>query len=158
MTSSEVQGVIALNATFMTELTRVLLPILEKNAHSLIMNISSFASIGMPWLSIYSSSKGYVDSFSRALSAEMRAEERKKKGDVRTGNHDVEAGVFTPTARQMARAALGRVGCGRSLVCGYWGHAVRIGFVEWLPERVVWALGTKVLRGRKDAEEKGKRE
>jgi len=164
MTQAEVQGVISLNAIFMTELTRVLLPILEKNEPSLIINISSASSTGLPWLSVYGSAKGYVDSFSNALNAEMRAEGRKvevlgiRVGSTSTPKYPVATGLFTPTSRTMASAALDRVGCGRSLVWGYWGHAIQRTCFDWLPEKIVQAIITKYMKDLKNIDEKKKQE
>ncbi|KAF4624902.1 hypothetical protein G7Y89_g13268 [Cudoniella acicularis] len=62
------------NIGFMTHLTHLLLPVLERSAPALVLNIGSMASIGMPYLAVYSGTKSYMEVFSKALDAEMRAE------------------------------------------------------------------------------------
>ncbi|GAD99185.1 short chain dehydrogenase/reductase, putative [Paecilomyces variotii No. 5] len=163
LTHDEVEYLLSLNARFTTHITRVLLPILERNEPGLIMNVSSIASAGFPWLSIYSSTKGFIDSFSGALNVEMKACGRKievmalRVGSVSTAAMDVKANLFTPTARTMASAALNRVGCGEHLVWGYWWHRLQgLGF-DVLPRGVMLSAVTGRLRQLKaDADRKEK--
>lgn len=127
------------NATFMTQITRVLLPILEKNGPGLILNISSIASYGMPFVPVYSGTKGFVDSFSRALDAEVKARGKDvevlavRVGSVQSQGNDVDVGLFVPDSRTMAAAALERVGCGLPLIFGYWGHAIAGVSLDFIP-------------------------
>jgi hypothetical protein len=73
---------------------------------------------------------------------------------VSAGNKTTE-GVFTCNARKMAEEALGRVGCGRAQVIGWWRHAVQWWLMSLLP---AWAL-EKALIGamtdRRVQEQKG---
>ncbi|KAJ9268171.1 hypothetical protein DTO212C5_5713 [Paecilomyces variotii] len=163
MTHHEVEYLLGLNARFTTHITRVLLPVLEKNEPSLVLNVSSIASAGFPWLSIYSASKGYIDSFSGALNAEMKAYGRNievmalRVGSVSTAAMDINANLFAPTGRTMASAALNRVGCGEHLVWGYWWHRLQgLGF-DVLPRGVMLSAATGRLRQLKeDADRKEK--
>lgn len=163
LTHDEVEYLIGLNARFTTHITRVLLPILEKNEPSLILNVSSIASAGFPWLSIYSSTKGFIDSFSGALNVETKACGRKievmalRVGSVSTAAMDIKANLFTPTGRTMASAALNRVGCGEYLVWGYWWHRLQgLGF-DVLPRGVMLSAVTGRLKQLKaDADRKEK--
>ena len=73
--SSEVQGIVDMNATFPTEITRVLLPLLTRQKAALIINIGSGASeVAVPYLSVYSGAKAYDRAWSRTLAAELKAE------------------------------------------------------------------------------------
>jgi short-subunit dehydrogenase len=160
MTHDEVEFLFSVNARFMTHITRVLLPVLEKNEPGLIINVSSIAAAGFPWLSIYSGSKGYIDSFSGSLQAEMKAYGRKievlplRVGSVSTSGLDIKANLFSPTGRTMASAALNRVGCGEYIVWGYWWHRLQgLGF-DILPRSVLLSAVTKRLRQLKSAEDR----
>ena len=62
---------ITLNCTALTVITRETLPYMEKNGE--IINISSIASFAPnPRMAVYSSTKAYVTSFSRALREELK--------------------------------------------------------------------------------------
>ena len=58
-----------------------------------------------------------------------------------------EASFFTPSARTMARAALQRVGCGKSVVVGYVGHAVQKFLVGLLPSSVTSIAVASLMKG-----------
>ena len=166
LTYEDVRNTINLNVTFMTQVTRSLLPVLEKNGPGLIMNVSSTASFGMPYLPVYSGTKGFVDSFSRSLDAEVKADGRDlevlavRVGSVKSQGNDVELSLSTPGSRTMAAAALNRVGSGFPLVFGYWGHALPGLTLDWIPRNVVVAMLAKTMRGlKRDMEAKqGKQE
>lgn len=151
-THEQVQALFNINAVFMAQLTRLLLPILQKNAPGLIMNISSAASVGMPWLTIYSAAKGFVNSFSNALAAELRAEGQDIEvmnvivGSVKTAANPVEEEFFIPSDRTMASAALDRVGCGWLMVWGYWRHRVQGVGLDIFPRRVMQDMAISHLR------------
>ncbi|CAK4034724.1 Hypothetical predicted protein [Lecanosticta acicola] len=139
-TPEQIRSVLEVNVRFPTEITRALLPQLQRNGSALIMNIGSATSeLSLPYLSIYSGCKGYNQCWSRCLEAEMRAE-----------NHDVEVlcilvaavatelsprplSLFVPNARQMAGYALGKVGCGRGEIFGYWGHHLQVMMFRAMP-------------------------
>ncbi len=63
---------VTLNCTALTVITRETLPYMEKNGE--IINISSIASFAPnPRMAVYSSTKAYVTSFSRALREELKS-------------------------------------------------------------------------------------
>ena len=150
LTYEDVRNTINLNVTFMTQVTRSLLT----------------ASFGMPYLPVYSGTKGFVDSFSRSLDAEVKADGRDlevlavRVGSVKSQGNDVELSLSTPGSRTMAAAALNRVGSGFPLVFGYWGHALPGLTLDWIPRNVVVAMLAKTMRGlKRDMEAKqGKQE
>lgn len=163
MDYQSVNRIITLNATFMTQITRVLLPILKRNGPSLIINVSSAASYGMPWLSVYSGSKGYVDSISHSLDAELTAEKTSvealalRVGNVQSQGNRSETSLFTPDARTMARAGLNRVGCGRILIWGYWPHVLQGLAMSVLPRALMVSMIAQRLGAmRRDASLKRK--
>lgn len=135
----DVRTTINTNATFMAQLTRVLLPVLEKNGPSLVLNVSSIAAYGMPFVPVYSATKGFVDSFSRALDAEVKARGQDvevlaiRVGSVRSQSNDVDVGLMVPDSRTMAAASLERIGCGLPLIFGYWGHAIAGLSLDFIP-------------------------
>ncbi|KAI9043978.1 putative short chain dehydrogenase/reductase [Aspergillus affinis] len=120
----EVSRVMNVNAHFMTQITRIILPRFlssqkEKEENflpCLILNVSSLSATGLPYLSVYAASKAYVDAFTRSLHAEMLAEKAPVSvlgvvcGNVQSDGHRLTPGWFVPTSRAMARAALRCVG------------------------------------------------
>ncbi|KAA6410267.1 MAG: hypothetical protein FRX48_05688 [Lasallia pustulata] len=166
-TSREVDDGIQLNLGFATRLTHALLPILQRNQPSLIINISSAAGImSMPYLVVYSSSKAYNVSFSRHLSAELKVEGKDIEvlgiivGDTVTpgGRPGTVVSLMTPSPRTMARATLQKVGCGREVVPGYMMHALQIYGVSCLPGWLSASLLAKAMKKfKEDAEAYAKR-
>ena len=176
--ATDVTDLIDLNASFPAQITRVLLPILLQNQPSLIVNVGSVtAALPAPYLSIYGASKAFDMAFSRSLRAEMRAEGHDVEvlainvGSVQnSGRQGVPETLFTPSSRNMAKAALNVVGCGHESVTGYWPHALQVWAYGLLPESVAEALVISLSKkeqaresqGMKDASllqgEKGKNE
>jgi uncharacterized protein len=67
-------NMIHLNVLSLTQITQTFLPILEKNSPSYILNVASTASYqAIPGLAIYSATKSFVLSFSRALYHELKS-------------------------------------------------------------------------------------
>ncbi|KAJ5998073.1 hypothetical protein N7499_005547 [Penicillium canescens] len=142
-TYEDIQATIARNATFAIQITRVLAAHLEENAPALVLNVSSVAAFGIPYISAYCVTKGFVDSFTMSLGAEFRAEGRDvevmalRVAKVRTAGSDVKSNLFVPEARVLAGAGLDRVGCGQEVVWAYFGHWLQGLSVDILPR---WAL------------------
>ncbi|KIN05144.1 hypothetical protein OIDMADRAFT_142894 [Oidiodendron maius Zn] len=138
---TDIEGMLNMNIRFTIYLTRALLPHLIKNQKpSLIINIGSFADIGMPWLSMYSGTKAFINSWSSALARELNAEETRVEvlAIVPVRVTDVSFRKEAPTlvqpnVRTFARASLQKVGCGRHVVAGYWVHDVVISLLGLLP-------------------------
>lgn len=91
---------------------------------------------------VYSATKGYLNAWGNALSMELQAEGSKVEvltvlsGNTQSGQDERAANLFRPTSMAFARAALEKVGCGRTVVVGYFGHAVQIASMGFFPE---WA-------------------
>ncbi|KAJ5578723.1 uncharacterized protein N7459_007687 [Penicillium hispanicum] len=137
---ADVQTTINKNAVFMAQITRLLLPLLADAAPGLVVNVSSFSSYGFPYVTVYSSTKGFVDTFTRALEAECAYERNRvdvmvlRVGQVKTPGFDyVDSTVFTPTGRTLASAGLNRVGCGKVAVPAYFWHWVQSLAFDVLP-------------------------
>jgi 17beta-estradiol 17-dehydrogenase / very-long-chain 3-oxoacyl-CoA reductase len=148
-TAEEADGILNLNARFMAQITRLLLPDLSQNGPSLIMNIGSGAHLGVPYEVMYSGTKGFVASFSAALNTEAIAEGWPVDvmaiipGNVRSGSNKVPLSWFIPSAAVFSRAALDRIGCGQPVVCGYWKHALQIIMLKSLP---IWMQQQALIR------------
>jgi uncharacterized protein len=66
-------NMIQLNVLALTQITQTFIPLLEKNNPAFILNVASTASYqAIPGLAIYSATKAYVLSFSRALYHELK--------------------------------------------------------------------------------------
>ncbi len=71
---SDNSNMIQLNVLALTQIIQSFLPILEKNAPAYILNVASTASYqAIPKLAIYSATKSYVLSLSRALYHELKS-------------------------------------------------------------------------------------
>lgn len=156
----DADNLINLNARFPTHLTRALLSLLQKSSPALVMNIGSMSSFGVPYASIYSGSKAYNMSFSNALAAELPAEGHQIEflgivvGMVTDVSHRKSAvSLMTPGARTMAKAALDRVGCGKGVVIGYWGHAVQHWLMELLPRGLRTRISLAVMKDLREKEQ-----
>ncbi|KAF4869476.1 Very-long-chain 3-oxoacyl-CoA reductase [Colletotrichum siamense] len=154
--AARITGNVSLNALFPLHLTRVLLPILRRNAPALVMNISSMADKGFPLLASYSASKQFLMNMTRAVGLELRLDDSDKQvemlgvriGRVTDVSHCKEPpSLFTPDSQTMARAALARSGRGNGIVVGYWAHALQqLGsslLPAWAQDQVIMAVMRK---------------
>ncbi len=99
---------------------------------------------------------------SSSLTVEMKAEGRRNieilaipVGKVTEVAHsDDPVTWFTPGARTMAKAALQRVGSGKPIVIGHFGHAVQKFFLDLLSASVWFAVVVPVMRRYKENEMK----
>lgn len=161
----DIDRLINLNSVFATQLIRVLWPTLVGNSPSLVMNISSAASAGFPYCTVYSGCKAYIESFTRALYAETYAEGSDIEvlgivvGKVTGVSHRKDAvSLATPDSMRMARAALGKVGCGRAVVSGFWVHALQVAGFGILPEWMLVRVVGGVMKGLMNEKEKVRKE
>ncbi|KAJ5746923.1 uncharacterized protein N7511_008619 [Penicillium nucicola] len=142
-TYEDIETTVACNATFAIQITRVLAAQLEESAPAFVLNVSSVAAFGMPYISAYCATKGFMDSFTMSLGAEFRAEGKDvevmalRVAEVRTAGYDVKSNLFVPEARVLAAAGLDRVGCGQEFVWAYFWHWLQGLSFDILPR---WAL------------------
>jgi 17beta-estradiol 17-dehydrogenase / very-long-chain 3-oxoacyl-CoA reductase len=151
---------ININVRFATQLTRVLLPTLARNAPGLVLNVSSESdSAPVAYATMYTGAKSWGQAFHRSLRYEMRYEGHDIEvlsfiyafiatGSTGRDDKDVGFGVLSP--RGAARAALGKVGCGYSTVTPDLSQQVQGWVVRLLPIGVKEALVAKVMREQKD--------
>lgn len=138
-TFEDVQDTVSRNATFTIQITRVLARQLEENAPSLVLNVSSVSAFGLPYISAYCATKGFVDSFTKSLRAEFQAEGKAvnvmglRIAEVKTAGYDIKSTLFVPDGRIMAAAGLDRVGCGEEVVLAYFWHWLQGLSFEILP-------------------------
>ena len=146
-TPDEIESTITLNVGFMTKITSMLLPALSKNEPSAILNISSFASIGIPWITVYSGTKGYVNAFSNALQMEIFVQGKNITvhsalcGNVQSAGNRSELSLFTPSSRRWASSMLNSVGVGLTVDAPYLLHKLQWSAVSLLPESILrWIM------------------
>jgi 17beta-estradiol 17-dehydrogenase / very-long-chain 3-oxoacyl-CoA reductase len=133
-----------LNANFPLLLTAALLPKLQAARPALILNFGSQGDLCPPLTNIYGPAKRMLMGMSLVMA---REQDLQKTGvqvlGVRIGEtagttgREWESSFFEPDADVMARAILGRVGCGRRIVVGYWRHAVLEAIFMALPNWLV---------------------
>ncbi|KAF3483868.1 testosterone 17-beta-dehydrogenase 3 [Arthroderma uncinatum] len=168
----QIDTVLNVNIRFMTQLTRILLPLLDhgpisinskkaKRQPSLILNMGSVAAHGSPYVSVYTGTKAFVASFSNSLSMEMQMEGKDINvqvlilGEARSGSHIVKEGFLIPNADTYARSALKRVGSDReAIISGYFPHWIAKTMVHILPERVSRQIFINAVKEKKEAHEK----
>jgi short-subunit dehydrogenase len=155
----DMQETIAKNANFVAQITRILLPLLAAGDPGVVLNISSVAAWGLPYVTIYAATKGFVDTFTYALQAECNAEGLGvevlglRVGQVSTPGYPVALGWFVPTPRVMAQAGLNRIGCGQVIVYGYFWHWVQGLAFEMMPRWALNMVTTAMLKAVKFQEE-----
>lgn len=162
-------GLINLNARFMAQITRVLIPTLSQSQSqkATIVNVSSGAELlPAPYLIAYSASKAFVSRWSLGLDAELKAEGLKIEvqsllvGAVATvgSGMDANADWFTPNASTMAVAALSKFGSNHGvMVTPYWRHGLQAILLMNMPNWVgIKFMVDMAKRQRKVAEEKKK--
>lgn len=157
-THDEVDALLNLNSRFATQLTRAILPLLQRNQPGLIINIGSAVSMGFPYLTVYSGAKGFNVSWGKSLQIELKAEGQDISvmgvvvGNVQSAGNKSDATLFTPTSRVMAKAILDRVGCGKSMVIAYFPHALQLSPLGWLPEAVVQKVVANAIKAHPNAQ------
>jgi 17beta-estradiol 17-dehydrogenase / very-long-chain 3-oxoacyl-CoA reductase len=160
-TSLEIDENINLNARFLTQLTRAVLPILEHNAPALIINMGSIAAVaGLPLGSVYAGGKAYDMAFSNSLRLEMGFMKKDVEvlgimvGGVNSGTNKARVNFFVPSSRQMANAALNRVGCGKAAVWGVFQHGLMTWILQLLPQALLDRIIIMICRDRMEDERK----
>ena len=150
-TAVEMDRTINLNARFMAQCSRIMLPVLVKNGPSLMMNVSSIGRLGMPAVVPYSGTKAFNAALSRGMARECKAYGQTVDVvavlpvEVSTEMNKLSPGA--PNSRQFARAMMDYVPTAASRgwleICPYWLHAVQMVIMENIPE---WLFLTLVMR------------
>lgn len=165
-TAKRTRQFLDMNAGFLTEITRQLLPQLISNSPGLIINIGSFASeIPCPYVSLMGATKLFNKSWSRSLSFEFKILGHDIEvmhilvGGVQSGyaNHR-EVSFLIPSSRQLAKGTLEKVGCGRSAVAGYWPHDLQFWLMTATPAFVRDRLLMSILKREREIEQRQMKE
>ncbi|ETI27754.1 hypothetical protein G647_00203 [Cladophialophora carrionii CBS 160.54] len=144
--ASELDALINLNARFMPQMTRVLIPVLARGRGNKDLLMRQRRRRHRAAIV-----NAYVSRWSSSLDAELRGEGLEIDvhslivGAVATPNagHDGSmAGLFCPDAETFATKALAKLGCGHVVCTPYWPHGLQVGVMACLPE---W-LGAKFMR------------
>jgi len=146
LSDAEVQSLISLNVESTTWMTRAVLPGMLDRRSGAVVNMSSAAARApLPLLAQYSASKGYIENFTRSLSAEYAAKgiafQCQSPLWVATAMTfpgskvpvEKRASLTTPTASTYARYAVARIGFD-VMVSPYWAHELYIWVQERLPD------------------------
>jgi short-subunit dehydrogenase len=138
----DIDSLINLNSRFPAHFTRAVVPLLlSHGGPALILTMGSMAEFGMPQLSLYSASKGFDMSFSRALRLEMMMAGRENvevlgimTGSVTGVTHNKsKATLRMPDSTIFARDALLRVGCGEDVVAATWFQGIIWNMMSAMP-------------------------
>ena len=157
-TPEEIEAIVNLNNRFATILTQVLLPTLSRNQPSLILNVTSLASEGVPWCAIYGGATSYVTSLTRGLNMEMMARnlDIEVKAvtlapvNVASNPKPIPVSFFVPTAADAVKAMLRKVGGSETVVKATWRMAIRNWMISQMGTRVRERLLAKILTDFKD--------
>ena len=156
-TTKEIDDLVSINMLFTLHLTHALLPLLIRQKSALIINTGSTGQIGLPYISVYSPTKAFLSAWGNAMSIEMQSEGHDVEvltvmsSNTQTGQDRRAATLSRPTSRTFAKAALAKVGCGNTVVVGYFRHGVAIALISLLPEwaqRMVLIMALKPYKGK----------
>jgi len=133
-----VNNMIRCNVDSVAYLTQMILPDMLKKRRGLIVNLSSVSGRRpVPFLALYSGTKGFVDLFSRSLAAECASRGIfiqslcpdfvvSKLSGIR------KSSLFSPTPEQFVSSAIDRISL--PFTTGYWAHELQDFGQSLLPE------------------------
>ncbi|KAK6504402.1 hypothetical protein TWF506_002601 [Arthrobotrys conoides] len=158
-TESEIDRVFSVNGRFMTQLIRILLP--RMTEPGIIINVGSTSSYGLPWVQLYSAAKGYLNSLSIALNAEMYATGRDIEvmavtpGSVAgTPGFKYAVGSFLPDTKMIAKSILDRIGSGQTVVSPYWVQGIQDTLFSLPGPQMYKRMVAKVMKNMKEVEDR----
>ncbi|KIJ32069.1 hypothetical protein M422DRAFT_36001 [Sphaerobolus stellatus SS14] len=137
--SEEIMNTVRWNAIFPLHIIHSLLPQLRRaKGPALVINVGSYAGeTPPPRLSLYASSKRFVDTLGWALSIDEEYYTPTNVdfmylvvGEVSTNAVRKENTLLCPDADTFARSVIDRIGCGRRRIAPYIFHAMSHWFVE----------------------------
>ncbi|XP_071748866.1 very-long-chain 3-oxoacyl-CoA reductase [Lepeophtheirus salmonis] len=136
--NSSILDVININISSMALMSKIGMEMMETRRRGIIVNVSSVAGIyAIPFFSLYSSTKGFVNHFSRNIYYECRQKGISVQNLVPMGvrtnmlkkfreDNDIGSTWTTPTSEVYAYNAINTVG--RTFqTSGYWGHSL----IQW---------------------------
>lgn len=169
LSREEIDRIISVNCNFQVNLTSLLIPQLKKHqraavsgggyqrhAATTVLNVSSLTSqMAMPLLSVYAGSKAFEEHWSACLAAEL-APDHIEVMCVRPGltvsrmSGISEPSLFCPSAADMARSILHKVGLKQLSIAPYWPHALLDWINQLVPERVAGEIVRKMHQKKRD--------
>lgn len=165
VTLDEVDAHVDLNSRFMARLTKALLPVLKRQNRSLIINLSSPAKMGVPWIVMYSATKAFNYAFSAALARELKYDPSTAHIDclaILPGDTRTQSNVDTPEwavdSYEFGAAVVDTVDTAVARHCvelmPNWRDDLARGILEVFPERVLLYLAAENVRGKKEREDR----
>ncbi|XP_014322431.2 testosterone 17-beta-dehydrogenase 3 [Myotis lucifugus] len=149
-TPDEIQSLIHCNITSVVKMTQLVLKHMEARRKGLVLNISSGVAL-FPWplYSMYSASKAFVCTFSKALQAEY-----KEKGIIiqvltpyavsTPMTKNLNTSLITKTADEFVKESLNYVTCGDES-CGCLVHEILASFLSLIPSWAIYSSWVKKL-------------
>jgi len=140
--STYVDSMINVNIIGLNAMTRIILPQMVERKAGAVINISSFlASFPTPLLTVYASSKAYVDLFTQGLAKEYEAKgitfQCIMPGYVVSNMSKIRRSSWNiPTPEEFVKSALSRLGID-CRTTGFWAHDVMNFCLELLPTSVL---------------------
>ncbi|XP_048339604.1 very-long-chain 3-oxoacyl-CoA reductase isoform X2 [Sphaerodactylus townsendi] len=134
-----VDKLININVLSVCKMTRLVLPRMLERSKGVIVNMSSFAGYNpIPFITLYSATKAFVDFFSRGLNAEYRKQgvivQSVQPYLVKTKMTKIrKQSLFVPTPETFVKYALNTVGL-ESQTSGYPSHSLMAWFSRTLPK------------------------
>jgi 17beta-estradiol 17-dehydrogenase / very-long-chain 3-oxoacyl-CoA reductase len=165
-TSTTIDVLLDTNIRFMTHLTQIMLPGLKQCTPSLIINVGSLAELAMPYITVYSATKAYMSTFSKALDNEMRAEGVDVKvecmlfADIDTPVHQMKQSLMVVGSDHAAKCLLDRAGSistwgSQPVGSPYWFH----GFLFWACKvQPWWMLRGGLIKSLTNIKDRGKQD
>jgi len=153
LTEEEVQGLMTVNIESVVWMTRAVLPQMISRKKGAVVNMSSAsARPPAPMLTVYASTKGFVENFTKGLAIEYAGKgvhfQCQSPLFVATaitfpGSKvpvEKRATLSTPTAAKYAKYAVARIGYD-TMVSPYWAHEMYMWVSERLPDKLIgWAV------------------
>lgn len=159
----DVDDTIAMNARFPARLTALMLPVLTHRGagvddhgmsfgthrRSLVLNLASGGMTGLPYMVMYSATKGFNYSFSKALSREMECSPKTSHmdvlcilpGDVKSQGNNVPLSKWSPDAdtfgRHIVNKTDGAVRRGWREMHPHWAHKLEAVMMGVISERML---------------------
>lgn len=142
LSDDEVQNLISMNIDSTVWMTRIVLPLMEKNKKGAIVNISSAAARNpSPLLAVYSGAKSFIELFSASLDVEYRPKGITIQSQtplfvVSNLSKIRTASLTTPKPNVYVKSAVAWIGYD-SNISPYWPHSAQLWLMSKLPSSIL---------------------
>nr|XP_027222822.1 inactive hydroxysteroid dehydrogenase-like protein 1 [Penaeus vannamei] len=143
VTENDIWTYVNVNVASVPAMTKLVLPGMLERKKGAIINISSeVAYFSLPYLQLYSATKSFVSSFTRAIDTEYGSSgitvQCIEPAGVSTNLNAFDErihrpGFFTATPDHFATSAVATLGYAKSTT-GYWTHGLQLSFLQLFPE------------------------